>query len=269
MTMMRSLLASTLAPLLAAFALAGCVTTAQNIGPRAVPAAEVRAAEAAAQPAPPSAPSAPQPVAQGQLRYLLQAGDQIEVKLYHHPELNEQLVIGPDQRIALQLVGELPVQDMSVGQLAEELTRRYASQLRNPQTTVILRKYALPRVFVAGEVNQPAAHALEGGRLTALQAIAQSGGFRKGAERANVIVLRHSGSAQPLFIKLDLQGHLEQNLEADLPLQPYDVVFVPQRRIAEVAEFFDEYVGRIVPIYRNMGLSFSYPLRNEVQVQSR
>ena len=83
-----------------------------------------------------------------------------------------------------------------------------------------------------------------------------------------MVVLRNSGSGQPVFIKLDLQGHLEQTVQADIVLRPYDIVYVPQTRIAEVAEFFDEYINKILPIYKNMGLSFNYAIRTDVQVQS-
>lgn len=237
-------------------ALAGCQSTSRYVGQHAVPAASYIADPALGAKA----------VDGGDLTYQLQAGDQIEVKFYYHPELNELLTIGPDARIALQLIGEVNVSGLSAQQLSEQLARRYAGTLRNPQATVILRKYAAARVYVAGEVMQPTAHIIEGGRLTALQAITLSGGFRKGAERGNVIVLRNSGTGKPSFIKLDLQGHLEQTVLADLQLRPYDIVYVPQRRIAEMAEFFEEYVNKIVPLYRNLGFQFTYSLRNTVQV---
>jgi protein involved in polysaccharide export with SLBB domain len=235
--------------------LVGCESTNVNIGQRAIPAPEyvARAADF-------------KPVDGVSLQYQLQPGDAVEVKFYYHSDLNEQLVIGPDNLVALQLVGEVNTAGMSPRQLGEELSRRYAATLRNPQATVILRKYALPRIYVAGEVANPTAHALDAAPMTALQAIIQSGGFRKGAERGNVVVLRNSGSGNPVFIKLDLQGHLEQNTQADILLRPYDIVFVPQKRIAEVAEFFDEYVNKIVPLYRNMGFAFTYNLRNQVVV---
>lgn len=243
--------------LIAASLLAGCVTTAQNVGQRAVPAATYMAQDGDGK-----------KIEGGSLSYQLQPGDQIDIKFYYNPELNEQALVGPDGRIALQLIGELNVSGLSTQELSDELTKRYGKTLRQPQATVILRKYALARVFVSGEVNAPSAHTLDAGPITALQAIAQSGGFRKGAERGHVVVLRNSASGQPVFIKLDMQGHLEQAVQADILLRPYDIVFVPQKRIAEVAEFFDEYINKIVPLYRNMGFYFNYNLRDKVEVRT-
>jgi protein involved in polysaccharide export with SLBB domain len=235
--------------------LSACASNSEKVGQYAVSVPQLKAEQAAAAV---TVGGDGQPVEGAALTYLLQPGDQVDVKFFYNPELNEQLVIGPDNNVALQLIGELNVRGMSVRQLTNELTRRYAVTLRNPQATVILRKYALSRIFVSGEVNNPAAHVLDQSSLTAFQAILQSGGFRKGAERRQVIVLRNSGSSQPLFIKLDLQAHLEQTAESDILLRPYDIVFVPQRRIAEVADFFDEYINKILPIYRNLGFSFTY-----------
>lgn len=241
--------------------LAGCQSTSEKIGQFAIPAAQFNAQQQAQTPPAPAA-STSRSVDGGALRYQLQPGDQLDVKFFYNPELNEQLVVGPDQTVSLQLIGEVNVAGMSVGDMSAALTRRYAAILRQPEATVILRKYALSRIFVAGEVNNPAAYTLESGPLTAFQAIVQSGGFRKGAERANVIVLRASGAGKPQFIKLDLQSHLEQTAEADVLLRPYDIVYVPQRRIAEVADFFDEYFNKIVPIYRNLGFSFVYDVND-------
>lgn len=248
--------------LLVAAALAACASTSKRVGQRAIPAQDYQSTAMVD-------PGAGKPVEGALLTYQLQPGDQIDIKLYYHPELNEQQIVGPDNRVALQLIGELSTEGMSTQQLSNELTRLYAKTLRNSQATVSLRKYALPRVFVAGEVAQPTAHALEGGHLTAFQAIIQSGGFRKSAERSNVIVLRNSGSGKPVFIKLDLQAHLEQDVQADLLLKPYDIVFVPQKRIAEVADFFEEYFNKIVPLYRNLGFSLFYNLTPSSDVTVR
>lgn len=237
--------------------LAGCASKSQNVGQNATPAPTYMAQE-----------SEVKLVNGSNLIYLLQAGDLIDIKFFYNPDLNEQALVGPDGRIALQLVGEINASGLSTQDLANDLTQRYGKTLRNPQATVILRKYALPRIFVSGEVNSPAAHTLDAGSITALQAIVQSGGFRKGAERSNVIVLRKSASGQPVFIKLDLQAHLEQRISSDIVLQPFDIVFVPQTLIAEVAEFFDEYVNKIVPLYRNLGFQFTYDLNNTVEVKS-
>ena len=241
---------------LVAILLTGCISSSSDIGQHALPATRML----------------DDPVGEvvaGELAYQLQPGDVLDVKFFYNPDLNETLVIAPDGRIALQLVGELVVAGLSTQELKDLLTERYKKIVRQAELVVILRKYAASRVFIGGEVNSPGAQALDGGSLSVFQAIIQSGGFRKGAERRNVVVLRHSGTGKLTFIKLNMQAHLEQRRIEDIPLKPFDIVFVPQRRIAEVAEFFEEYLSKIVPLYRNIGFSFNYDLKREVQVRTQ
>ena len=54
---------------------------------------------------------------QGQLTqvqdYKIQVGDELDIKLYYNPELNDRVPVRPDGRISLQLVGEIMVFDMT------------------------------------------------------------------------------------------------------------------------------------------------------------
>jgi protein involved in polysaccharide export with SLBB domain len=198
----------------------------------------------------------------GQIVYALQPGDVVDVKFFYNPELNENSVLRPDGRISLQLVGEVQASDKTPGDLSKELAHAYAAYVRRPEVTVIVRKYGSSKVYVSGEVLNPGPLPLDAKPITALEAIMMSGGFRAGAARTSVVVLRNSGGPQPTFIKLDLQAHLEQRSNEDMVLRPFDIVFVPQIEIAEVAQFFDRYVNSIIPLYKNMGFFFTYSLNN-------
>lgn len=223
--------------------------------------------------------------------YYLQVGDVIEVKFFYSPELNEKVTIRPDGKISLQLVGEIPVVGLTPAKLQEILVQKYTGILRQPEVAVIIREFVEQKVYIGGEVNAPGALVLKG-KLTVLQAVMRAGGFKHSAELRNVVILRNSGSRQLIFISLNLKDHLElaaapeckpgeegsgkcRNERAaelkgkDIPLEPFDVVFVPQTRIARVAEFFDKYINRILPIYGNMGLTFQYDIRDEVRVETR
>jgi protein involved in polysaccharide export with SLBB domain len=202
----------------------------------------------------------------GRLEYLLQAGDSIDVKFFYNPELNESVVIRPDGAISLPLVGQVTAAGKTPDAFNGELKERYRPMLRRPEVVVIVRKYGAQRVYVSGEVLNPGPVSLEGTDLTALQAIMAVGGFRYSAARSSVVLLRNEGTGQPKFIKLDLQAHLEQRSVEDLKLRPYDIVFVPQTDIGEVAQFFDQYVNRIVPLYRNLGFFFTYGVRSDQTV---
>lgn len=225
-------------------ALAGCAVP--PINPNALSASAAAAQEGK------------QGVVPAQVSYQLQVGDVLDVKLFYNPELNENAVIRPDGKISLQLLGEVAVAGMAPQELEQVLVKKYGTVVRKPEVAVIVRKFASQKIYVGGEVLTPGALPVEGRGLTALEAIMQSGGFKHSAERSNVFVLRNTGSAQPTFIKLDLEAQLSEGGQEDIALKPFDIVYVPQTQIAKTAQFFDEYIGKIIPLYRNLGLSLVY-----------
>ena len=71
--------------------------------------------------------------------YQVQVGDQLDIKFFFNPELNENVLVRPDGRIALQLIGELPVVGNTVEQIRMILMKSYSGQLKNPEVAVLLR----------------------------------------------------------------------------------------------------------------------------------
>jgi protein involved in polysaccharide export with SLBB domain len=67
----------------------------------------------ASHPTPPAGGSNPSANIQGKAQrqgfpeYRLQPGDEIEIKFFYNPSLNERLIIRPDGKISLQLIDEL------------------------------------------------------------------------------------------------------------------------------------------------------------------
>jgi len=206
------------------------------------------------------AASAPAPrVLSSERTYLLQPGDTFEVKLFYCPELNDSVIVRPDGKISLQLIGEVQAAGMRPTDLEAELRARYAKVLRDPVVAVVVKQYQAQHVFVAGEVRTPGEMVLQD-HMTALQAIGRAGFFTADAETRSVAVLRYRGASGPEFYMLDMKAMLDgaPGAGADVMLQPLDVVFVPQTQIASVADFFSRYVDRIVPLWRNMGFTFQY-----------
>ena len=239
------------AALFLAMLCSACVNTSFPVGPQA--AANDAAAAAGASVSPPA------PTPAQQRTYLMQSGDTFDVKLFYSPELNESVVVRPDGKISLQLVGEVQAAGNSPSDLERELRARYAKVLREPAVTVVVKQFSAQRVFVAGEVRTPGEVPLQD-EMTALQAVSRAGFFTRDAETRNVVVLRYKGASGPEFILLDLKAMMDgqPGAKGDTLLQPMDVVFVPQTQIAGVADFFGRYVGNIIPLWRNLGFSMIY-----------
>jgi len=187
--------------------------------------------------------------------YTIQPGDQIDIKFYYHSDLNETVLVRPDGRIALQLIGEVAVAGRSPEDLSKDLVEHYTREgLRRPIVAVMLRKSAVQRVYVGGEVGLPKVIVQEG-RLTLSQAIFEAGGMKPTADRAMIVVLRDDGSGTAQVMKIDFDKEV---LEAgrDLVLQPLDVVVVPQSGIAKANQAVEQYVSKMLPTWFSIGLSY-------------
>jgi polysaccharide export outer membrane protein len=178
--------------------------------------------------------------------YRLRPGDEIEIKFFYHPGLNERLVIGPDGKISLQLIDEILVAGLTTSQLDELLTREYDKYLENVNISVIARVYSGLKVYVGGEVGRPGFYSLAG-NMTVLQSIFTAQGFRDTAKRENVILVRKGPESRPLAMAIDLGSVISgEQLEHDIYLMPSDIVYVPKTFIAKAGVFVDQYFRRVL-----------------------
>jgi protein involved in polysaccharide export with SLBB domain len=86
--------------------------------------------------------------------YIIQPGDQLDIKFFYNPELNENVTVRPDGLISLQLVDEVHASGLTPAQLDDLLTQKYSRELKKPMVTVIMRSFTMQRVYVGGEVNR-------------------------------------------------------------------------------------------------------------------
>src|SRR4051794_13962930 len=71
--------------------------------------------------------------------YVLQRGDEIDIKVLNLPELSQQCILRPDGKISLLLLNDVEAAGLSSTTLSEKLTAAYSKHYRNPQTTVVVR----------------------------------------------------------------------------------------------------------------------------------
>jgi len=197
--------------------------------------------------------------------YTLQPGDVIEIKFFYNPELNEHLTIRPDGKISLQLIEEVEAAGLTPSKLDRILTEKYEKILKIPEVAIIVKEFSGQKIYVGGEVNSPGIIPLSG-KLTSLQAILQAGGFKNTAELKSVVILRNQGTEDPLFMTINLKEDLSTAAhQNDILLKPYDIVFVPKTTIAKMNQFVDQYIEKLIPISKSIGVF--YNLNPQVEVK--
>ncbi len=187
-------------------------------------------------------------------KYILQLGDEIDVKFYYQPDLNESQAIRPDGKISLQLIEDVPAAGMTTDALARLITSRYRRILRRAEASVIVKKSVKAKVFVGGRVRDPKILEIDS-TLTALQAIFQAGGFLDTAEMRTVLLVRRGDNySQPQAFQLNLEEP-----KNDILLRPYDVVYVPPSSISQVDSFVEQFIRNLIPISMGVGYNLYTP----------
>ena len=90
-------------------------------------------------------------------------GDEFDVRFRYSPEFNDRVVVGPDGRVQLTVVGSILVSEKSTAELSQELQKRYSKDLRFPELSVIPRSFGSETVYLGGEINKPGMHRLISG----------------------------------------------------------------------------------------------------------
>jgi polysaccharide export outer membrane protein len=160
-----------------------CLALACTAPPLAVGNVESRVAEAA----PP--------------RIVLGPGDRISVVVFLHPENStpaEGALIDPEGRLDMPLLGPVRLAGATPDEARAYLTEQLARFLKEPQVSVNLIVPASRRVYVFGEMERPGPYPLDR-PLTALQALSLAGGFRPGADRTKVALLRGTRDALQVY----------------------------------------------------------------------
>lgn len=183
--------------------------------------------------------------------YTVGVGDEIEVRLPYNAEFSDRVTVGPDGRFTLPLIGEVRAEGRTVADLTAELDSRFSQDLRSPRVQVAIRNYVSQRIFVGGEVSKPGVYTLQG-RIGLLEAIimANANGPIDTGRMSQVVLIRRNRDGEPMMRTVDLTNFIRGSAN-DVPLQSSDVVFVPKSTIAELNQFMDQFVTRMIPFQRS------------------
>lgn len=191
----------------------------------------------------------------------VQPGDLLQVTFLYWPELNPaEQAVRPDGKISLQLVGDVEVAGLTPNEVRTKLLALYADKLIDPEVNVVVNSFESHRVFVAGEVQSPGPIQMTG-RLSALEAIMQSGGaIKQSAKMDRVVVVRQHDNRQ-YARTVDLQAALENPESEPFLLEPYDVVFVPRTAIDRADQWVEQYVNQLIP--RSVHYNFTHEVHRD------
>ncbi|MBV9827139.1 MAG: polysaccharide export protein [Alphaproteobacteria bacterium] len=208
------------------------------------------------QPLPDVAHALPPPLIAPTPDYRLQAGDQFDLRFRENPELNDSVTVQPDGRFSILLAQNIQAAGRTVPDITRELTQVYSKELVKPQLSVILRATLPTRIYVGGEVNSPGEYLTIGPPLTLVQAIARAGGLKNSANPDQIILARRSGGKEPYLYSISFNNATTGVAPGeDIPMQPYDSLFIPRTPVANVYLAYQQYFQQFLPTSFSYGLS--------------
>lgn len=189
--------------------------------------------------------------------YLVQAGDDLLVRFILTPELNEEVIVRPDGKISTAVAEEVQAAGRTVPAIAEDLRNQYRKELTNPRLNIVVKSFMPTRVYVAGEVTAPGEYTSVGPSPTLSQAIARAGGMKVSGSTERVFLIRRGADDKPQSLGTRYNDVIDgRDPQADIRLEPYDVVYVPRSGIAQAYLNWNQFVQQFVPV----SWGFSYVL---------
>jgi polysaccharide export outer membrane protein len=158
--------------------------------------------------------------------FVIGESDVLNINVWKEPEISQNVVVRPDGKISLPLIGEVFVSGLTPVQTQTLLANKLQSILTNPQVTVTVTEIRSRVVSITGEVAKPGTYPLLV-PTSILQLISNAGGLGQFANKKGIFVLRTVDGKQQRFSFNYSQVLKGEKPEQNIILHPGDTVVVP------------------------------------------
>jgi polysaccharide export outer membrane protein len=158
--------------------------------------------------------------------YTVGEQDILDIVVWREKELSAEVVVRPDGKIGIPLVGEIYVIGMTPTQLQDTLTEKLKPFVNAPRVTVTVKEINSRKVYLIGRVGHEGVFRINSS-TTVSQIIAEAGGLQQFAKRKKIYILRNVNGKQ---VKLPVNYDdviKNQGNSQDLILNPGDKIVVP------------------------------------------
>jgi polysaccharide export outer membrane protein len=163
-------------------------------------------------------------------KYLIGAGDVVNIFVWRNPEVSGTFVVRPDGMITTSLVEDIPVSGKTPTELARSIEEILATYLREPVVTVTVNNFVGPfseQIRIIGEASQPQAINYTQ-HMTLLDVMIRVGGLTEFASGNSAILVRIEEGKQnqyDIYIE-DLIKNGE--ISANVDVLPGDIIVIPE-----------------------------------------
>lgn len=168
-------------------------------------------------------PAIAQPVAGD---YRLHAGDTIEVSVWKEVDLQRELIVRPDGKFSMALVGEMQAAGRTADEIRQDVEKRLKVYIPEPVVTVTVQQVGGNRIYVIGQVRKPGAIVMNP-RLNVMQALSLAEGGTPFAKLDDIVIVRGTGATQKTLRFRYGRVAGGDDLSENILLESGDVIIVP------------------------------------------
>lgn len=163
-------------------------------------------------------------------KYLIGAGDSINIFVWRHEDISGSFTVRPDGMITTSLVEDMLVSGKTPTEVARQAEEALSTYIREPVVTVTVNNFIGPfseQIRVIGEAAEPQAISYKKD-MTLLDVMIQVGGLTEYADGNDAVVVRlENGSQKEYKIAIEdliKSGHIEANVD----MLPGDIIIIPE-----------------------------------------
>ncbi len=163
-------------------------------------------------------------------KYLIGAGDTLNIFVWRNPEVSGSFIVRPDGMITTSLVEDIDVAGKTPTELARSIEEILATYLRDPVVTVTVNGFVGPfseQIRVIGEASLPKAINYTQ-HMTLLDVMIQVGGLTEFADGDDAVLIRVEGGKQKQYEIMIDELLKDGNIAANVDMFPGDIIIIPE-----------------------------------------
>ena len=158
--------------------------------------------------------------------YIVGPEDILEISVWRNPDLSREVMVRPDGRISLPLIGDVKAVGLTTLELRDRITEKLKAYKENPTVAIVVKAVNSYYFYTQGAVANTGKVPLLS-RTTLIQAITMAGGLAPDAVRSRITIFRPGREGKPpekIVVSYDeiiLRG------AENIVLKPGDTLVVP------------------------------------------
>lgn len=183
--------------------------------------------------------------------YKIGLGDELEIKFFFTPELNDRVTVQPDGNISIMFADDIKAAGKTTKQLSKEIKKRLAPHVKQLDLSVSLRSLGSQKVYIGGEVERAGSYPITGDQ-TVLQVLNEAGWVAPTGRQHEVVLIRRNAQGveevYPLNISEVISG---EDMQENPIVMAGDTIIVPPYGAVDGNRWMDRNITKMLPFNMN------------------